>query len=52
MKSVKALISVLKAKATIRPMAMTTTSPRNRKFLNPLIMRGPYRQVQARATTS
>ena len=34
--SVNALMRVLNARATMRPMAMTMTSPRNKKFLNPL----------------
>src|ERR1700743_3835790 len=36
---VNAAISVLNARAMTRPTAITTTSPRNRKFLNPLIIR-------------
>src|ERR1700759_4382723 len=36
---VNAAIRVLNARAMTRPTAITTTSPRNRKFLNPLIIR-------------
>ena len=35
--SVKAFTRVLKARATVNPIARTMTSPRNKKFLNPLI---------------
>jgi len=33
--SVNALMRVLNARATIKPIATTTTSPRMRKFLKP-----------------
>src|SRR3954467_15971743 len=39
--SVKALISVLKASATMSPIAITTTLPCIRKLRNPLITAGP-----------
>ena len=42
---VKAAIRALNARAMTRPTATTITSPRIRKFLNPLMFRSPIRGI-------
>src|SRR5580704_16537477 len=41
----EAVIRVLNARATTRPTATTITSPRIRKYLNPLMSRSPIRGI-------